>query len=342
MRERMLLVVGTLLLSLLLPAGLFAQDDGPSEELKQLVNEARTAFGEKDFETAIDKLLAAYRIEPNARLLYNTARSYEEIDDCRRALVYYRAFTQHEGAEDNLASKAKEKLSRSDQCEDYSSSLSGRLVVSSLPEGADIVVDGEKMGETPEEVAGLPSGEHTVAVELEGYETAENTLELEAAQDRKISVKLVEAKPEETDSSDLIGASDTGGGSDVAVNKKADEEGASGSAVSIPAVSLAGVGIIGLGIGGYIDLVAIPDTDEERSQYASDTQEYRDLTDKRQGQVTTALVGYIGGSALLAAGATWLILDLTGILSNSSESARVQPLTAPRRGGFVGGIQLNF
>jgi tetratricopeptide (TPR) repeat protein len=338
----MLLVVGTLLLALLLPVSGFAQEGERTEELKQLVNEARTAFGEEDFETAIDKLLAAYRIEPNARLLYNTARSYEELDDCRRALVYYRAFTEHDGAEDNLASKAKKKLARSDRCEAYSPSLSGRLTVISSPEGATIVVDGEKMGVTPREIAGLPSGQHTISVERDGYESAKNTLTLEAGQDRKISVKLVEATAEPADSQDLIGASGTNGSSDVAVSKSADDKTSSGAGISIPAVALAGAGLVGLGVGGYIDLVAIPNTDDERSEYAPDSQEYRDLTDKREGQVTTALVGYIGGGALLAAGATWLILDLTGTTSSASESARIQPVTTPRRDGFVGGLRLRF
>ena len=340
MRERILLVVAILFVCLVFPLNGFAQDGDRTEELKQLVNEARTGVGEEDFETAIDRLLAAYRIEPNARLLYNTARSYEELDDCRRALVYYRAFTQHEGAEDQLSSKAKKKLARSDRCESYSPSLAGRLTVTSAPEGATILVDGSEKGTTPTEIAGLPGGEHTVAVKLDGYETASNTLTLEAGADRKISVSLVERTEEDTDSSDLMGSGGSGDtDSDVTAGKKAQTGEDSGGGVSIPAIALVGAGAVGLGLGAYIDLVAIPNTDDERAQYAPDSQEYSDLTDKRQGQVTTALIGYIGGGALLAAGATWLALDLSGALSGS---ARLQPVANPQRDGFVGGLRLTF
>jgi hypothetical protein len=339
MQERSLLVVAVLFAIMMFPSFAMAQDTDRTDELKKLVEEARAAFGDEDFETAIDRLLAAYRIEPNARLLYNTARSYEELDDCRRALVYYRAFTQHEGAEDNLASKAKKKLARSDRCAAYSPSLAGRLTVTSEPAGATIIVDGEEKGATPKEIAGLPSGEHTIAVELDGYRTASSTIDMGAGEDRKISVKLVEAPAEQTDSSELMGDSTGGTGSDVAAGKQADTGGDSTAGVSVPAIALAGAGVVGLGLGAYIDLVAIPNTDDERAQFAPDSARYQELTDKRNGQVTTALVGYIGGGALLAAGATWLILDLTGATGGS---ARIQPVGAPSENGFVGGLRIEF
>lgn len=337
MRETILLVVGVVLMSLAVPSTAVAQQDDRTEELKKLVDEARTAFGDEDFETAIDRLLAAYRIEPNARLLYNTARSYEELDDCRLALVYYRAFTQHEGAEENLERKASKKLERSNQCEDYSSSLSGRLVVDSTPPGATIVVDGNEMGATPTEIAGLPSGQHAIALQLDGYKTATQRVELTPGGNRTLEVELSEQRQETTTSSDLM--SDRGSGSDVSAGDEVGTDG-DGPAISIPAAALAGAGLVGLGVGAYIDLVAIPNTDDERAQFPADSQEYADLTDKRRGQVTTALVGYIGGGALLAAGATWLILDYTGAFS--SETARVQPIAAPRRDGAVGGLRIRF
>jgi hypothetical protein len=303
-----------------------------SEELKELVDEASEAYGAGEFETAVERLLAAYRIEPKARLLYNVARSYEELGQCRLALVYYRSFSQKDDAEKALVGKADEKLAGAEGCEAYSDELIGRLVVTTEPAGATVTVDGRDVGTTPVEIAGLPSGEHAISVELDGYKSASNTLDLKAGQDREVSARLVESSDTQAiTSEDLTG-------DEVREPKTTAESNAGG--VNIPAVALVGAGVVGLGVGTYFDLVAIPDTDDERSGYAADSQTYADLTETRESQVTGALVGYIGGGALLAAGTTWLLLDMTS--ESTDDSASLRPTAAPRKGGFVAGVEWTF
>jgi hypothetical protein len=304
-----------------------------SAELKGLVQEASAAYGAGDYEVAVDKLLAAYRIEPNARLIYNTARSYDQLGQCRRALVYYRAFSQHKGAEKSLVSNAKKKLAKAAECDTYDPSLGGRLSVFSQPDGATITVDGRQVGTTPTEVAGLTSGEHRIAVELDGYKVVSKTLTLEAAQDRKVRAVLVEAPDSEP-----ISPKEVSQGAGAGENVSTDS---GDTGVNIPAVALVGAGVLGLGVGAYFDLIAIPATDDERSGFEPNSPQYAELTDTRSSQATGALVGYIGGGALLAAGATWLLLD-SSWASSEHEASALRPIASPNEGGFVAGLEWQF
>jgi uncharacterized membrane protein len=49
------------------------------------------------------------------------------------------------------------------------------IVVKSIPDGADITVDGKFAGSTPSTVR-LPPGDHTVALEKSGYKTWQRTM----------------------------------------------------------------------------------------------------------------------------------------------------------------------
>lgn len=316
----------------------------PSGELKRLVKQATQAYADGEYQVAVDKLLAAYRIEAKPRLLYNVARSYEEMGDCRAALVYYRSFGRQKGAEASLVKKARAALQQADDsCPAFSKNLSGRVSITSEPTGAEVSVDGKPVGTTPTEIAGLSSGKHAIEVELDGYRPATNTLDLAAGEDREAHAILAKAVPEGPAAGHASGSGRTGVSEDVtAVGQVAAADDAG---INVPAVALVGVGVVGVGLGAYFDLVAIPNTDDERSGYAPDTQKYADLTDERATEANGALAGYIGGGALLAAGATWLIIDMTA--ADEAEQAAggrvsLEPVAAPREGGFVAGFAGSF
>jgi hypothetical protein len=65
----------------------------------------------------------------------------------------------------------------------------GTLTVKSTPSGADVRVDGNRMGQTPAGMF-LPPGQHTVVLEKDGFARAEKAVRLEAAKQESLQVRL--------------------------------------------------------------------------------------------------------------------------------------------------------
>ncbi len=286
-----------ILLAIFVSAPAFAQDEPTFQEL---IGDAKTAFEAEDYQKAIDLLLYAHRVQPNARLLINVAKSYEKMDQCASALVYYKAYLREDSTEDSLVDVATDAVDGAGDCDGYDESMSGRLIIKSTPRGAKIAVDGKEVGVTPFEVAGLNAGAHTVTLTLEGYDPYEEAVDLKPNADANVAASLKE-KTEE-----VVTTPDPNPDPDPIVKKK--DEGMN------PMVYVAG-GIAAVGVGLFVygliqDVSVIPGIDDERSQYAVDSQEYADLTDDRSSAATMALVGYIGGSLLALGGGGWLVYML--------------------------------
>lgn len=305
-----------------------AQDE-PSFE--QLIGDAKTAFDAEEYQKAIDLLLYAHRVQPNSRLLINVAKSYEKMDDCALALVYYRAYLRESDTEDSLVDIAEDAMDDADSCGAYDPSMAGRLIVTSKPLDATIAIDGKEVGKTPFEIPGLESGTHTVSVTLDGYEPFEESVNLASNADATVNAALAEEKEE------VVAVAPTPEPDPITVEKKPGTDPMIFVAGGITAV---GVGLLGMGM--YMDLSAIPATDDERSQYAVGSQDYQDLTDQRAGQANLALVGYIGGSLLAVGGGAWLVYML--FLDQPAEAAPMvelgegidlRPVVRHDGGGFI-------
>jgi len=65
----------------------------------------------------------------------------------------------------------------------------GTLAVTSEPTGAEVLVDGERQGNTPYE-AKLPTGEYAVRVALQGYESVERAVTVKARTEERVGVML--------------------------------------------------------------------------------------------------------------------------------------------------------
>ena len=70
------------------------------------------------------------------------------------------------------------------------------LIVETVPAGATIHLDGEKMGETPLEVEGLRAKKYSVRIELGGYEPVDHEISLMEGIGRKLTVSLVKSTSE--------------------------------------------------------------------------------------------------------------------------------------------------
>jgi hypothetical protein len=71
---------------------------------------------------------------------------------------------------------------------------SGKLSVSSVPDGADIEIDGSFLGNTPSDLQ-VPEGEHTVSVKKAGFTSWERKLKINGGSSIHLNAELEKANP---------------------------------------------------------------------------------------------------------------------------------------------------
>lgn len=293
-------------------AGQAAAQTAPEEmEFEDLITEAQTAYKDEDYGRAIELLLAADRRQPNARLLLNVAKSHEKAGDCVEALAYYRAFIRDPGAEENLVPTAEKMFDKAAKdCDGWDDLLAGRLQISSTPSGATVSVDGEEVGTTPMEVVALMEGPRKVRVTLEGYEPAEETVDLKPDADATVELTL-EEEPEE-----VVVAEP------VEPPPEPEPEPDTGPSPVIHYAIAGGIGALGAGlftVGALTDSSLPGKYDEPRREDDITPDEFDQLTEERKAASTRALIFYISGSALLAGGVGYAIY--TAVSSSEKETA---------------------
>jgi hypothetical protein len=69
-------------------------------------------------------------------------------------------------------------------------SVSGTLIVSSIPAGANVYLDGEKVGTTPVSIPDVSAGTHRLLLTLQNYEDISRTVEVTGGTDTEVSVEF--------------------------------------------------------------------------------------------------------------------------------------------------------
>ncbi|HEY1959129.1 MAG TPA: TonB-dependent receptor [Polyangiaceae bacterium] len=144
------------------------------------------AYQKGDFTSALEHFLASNRLVPNRNVVFNIARTYEELHVAPDAYRYYVDAAQGETRADQKQ-RIEEALRR------VAPSVAV-LKVTTDPPGAAVYLDRKDLGargNTPANL-GLAAGKHKVIVELSGYEGAEkNDVELVIGREQDISFTLV-------------------------------------------------------------------------------------------------------------------------------------------------------
>ncbi len=259
-----------------------------------LIDQARVAFGEGDFEAALEYLVIANRLEDEPRLFLNIARSYEELEQCEKALVYYEAFLKSDDDEQALLDRARSAIeSGAPDCPAYHENLGGRLLLESDPQLAAVYVNDELIGTTPTETVALEPGLVEVRFEREGYELHTEEFEIVSDEEMELRVALVEEGEEDPVVEEPPSVD------------RADKGDSAGFKPNPIALGLGGAGLVGLGVGAYLDMVELPRIDAERQEVDDATE----LTRRRQSVALGAVGAYITGGVLLAGGLAWLGYD---------------------------------
>ena len=330
---RALLCAGLLAISS--PA--LAQGEDEDARFEQALAQAKEAFVANNFDEAIAKLQEANRLRPDARLIYNIARSYEKKGDCVRTLAYLKAFTTIKDAPAELVKEANRDLKKNRKaCRDFSDDLSGRVTIETTPAGASITLDGSPVGRAPFETIALAPGAHELVLSLEGHASLSTTLVIGAGQLEKreaYTLKRVEVKSTPDPSPDPGPAITTVDEPDEPLIRAKPDD---GPGLNIPAIAIAGVGAVVLGVGLYHDLSKIPGLDEQRRAQDITPERYDTLTEERQSAANIALASYVIGGLMVAGGVGWIVYDIVSAKPSdtSSPSVRLVPLIAPDQAGL--------
>jgi tetratricopeptide (TPR) repeat protein len=266
-------------------------------------------FKQRQFADAIREFNKAYRLDPNPVLVFNMARAFEELKQYDSAIEYYKKYlemapeTPDRGkVEDSL--RALEILQKAAATE-----TKVVLTVTSVPDGAKVLVDGREVGLTPLK-AEIPAGHRFLAVEAPGYTRHSSELDVVAETPPTAHVVLV---PQPASSA----------------QGPASGGGMTRDAWAYIALGLGGALLVGGGIAGWQASKKADKLDQiEANPRPSDKSQYDAL--KSDGK-TFALVadGLFVGSALAVG--TGLILLFTG-QSEAPEGSPAGGTVAPAAG----------
>lgn len=144
-----------------------AYADNNADEAELQFQLGATAYQSRSYTSALEHFLASNRLVPNRNVVYNIARSFEQLGRYAEAYRYY--VDAKRGAPEEDVKEINEALER----------LAPRVSVidvQTVPEGATIFVqrkDLGSVGQTPRPLAVEP-GEYVILVELDGYRPSQS------------------------------------------------------------------------------------------------------------------------------------------------------------------------
>jgi hypothetical protein len=198
MTMRLLSVLLCLLLSVAAPSVAFAQSaSNPAPlsqtlkgEAKQAYDGAKLLFEDGDPAGAFTKFNHAYEVSKEPRLLWNMAICEKELRHYASAARLVGRYLSEAGNEISAESRANALATQKALRGFYS-----ELTLENLPTGARVFVDDVSAGIAPlKEPILVDLGQRRIGVELEGYESFEQQLEVPGATPVTLRVSLVALK----------------------------------------------------------------------------------------------------------------------------------------------------
>lgn len=158
--------------------------DNNADEAEVQFQLGARAYQDGDYWSALEHFLQSNRLVPNRNVLYNIARSFEQIDKDAEAYRYY--VDARVGAPEDDQKEIDKALER------LAKKVAVIQVVSDPP-GASIYVgrkDLGSVGQTPRPL-GLAPGEHKIIVEMEGYRPAtSDAIKVGRGESQDVNLKL--------------------------------------------------------------------------------------------------------------------------------------------------------
>ncbi len=193
MRTSPLAIAGALVALSLLFVPVAGQAQSDRERAATLVEQGTSLFDQGEFEEAAIVFQQAYNLDPHPVLMYNIARTHQEMGDLPAALEFFRnvlAFDPDEPVAEAARNRIRDVETALRQqgydpltVESGDYVPRGSLTIVTVPEGAGVSVDDGYIGVSPVDVPVLDAGEYTVHVTLDGYYPVTAVVEVRGGRD---------------------------------------------------------------------------------------------------------------------------------------------------------------
>ena len=277
---------------------------------RELYTKGQKLFREGQYLEAQSTFEQAYTAVPNPVVLLSIAECQVRGEQFSQAVAtYQRYLEERKEAPDRAQVEAQiEKLQKKP----------GHLTVESTPAGALVFVDGQDTGKlTPADLE-LPAGDHMVAVQIEGFQRAEQAVNVIIGSQERVTFALPEVAAPQVQTTTTM--------------PTRTDEGAHAKSNTLPiwiAVGVAGAGVV---TGSILVGLAL----KTRNEFTENHTEAN--ADKGE---RLALFADVGFGVAAAAGVTALVLYLTRNKGESepSEAWNVAPALGKGHAGIQGSLR---
>lgn len=183
----------SLILSLLVgltPLTAWGQDmvEDAEEQARVLGREAGTAFRDKQYDVALAKFLAAWKLVQHPTLAVNIGRTYEKLKDLDKAMAFCRRALESPQLPEPVEQAATACVNRIRPL--ISEPI---LEVRTTPDGATVKVDGQEKGKSPWQ-GPVPIGKRQVDVSLKGFRAETREVFGVRGKNESVTIALVPEK----------------------------------------------------------------------------------------------------------------------------------------------------
>jgi hypothetical protein len=163
---------------------LAAQEESDKEQAKEHFYKAKSLVEEGALKKAIAEFKASYDLNPLPMVLFNIAACHDKLTEYANAMNYYKKFLiEGKTASEEMKTEAKTRI---DELKKYL----GLVKLTANESGADVIVDGEIVGQTPMGVFFLETGSHEVKLQKNGFFDAKKTFKIISGETVEIDLEM--------------------------------------------------------------------------------------------------------------------------------------------------------
>jgi len=229
MRRRYFVAI---LIALFIPGLAFAQETA-RQRAKALYEKGQAAYDAGNYVDAATAFEEANQVFPHPANLFNAAKAWERAAEYEKAIKAYEGYLQlYKEQNGKDAPETKDVLGTIEVLKEKAYMALPEVTIETEPSGADVAIDDPTkiLGQTPF-TTHIQPGEHTLFVQLEGYDPLKKVFEVKPHQPVKLGYtleKALTAPVEITIESDPAGA-------DVAIDDPSKVVGQTPTVVSLKA-----------------------------------------------------------------------------------------------------------